>query len=270
MQKVSKKSKNKEGVNIFEFLYFTFITFLPLVYSKSLIDPVLLPRQIYLSSFLIIILYFLQKKNKSGELVFSKSILKSNLFKVFLGFFLISLISATYSISVSESLYTTSKYGIIFSLFVITTILIYNKKLRVIILAKAVLLSVFLTFIIVCFQLFILLKSNQDFNLSITSITGSFANKNLLSSTIFLTIPFLFMSNFSGKFWKFFSVIIFILLIPIILLLQSKAVVLAFIINLFVFSALFFLFEKKTIQKKYFFYYVLTNFLGTLIFIRNK
>ena len=272
MQKVSKKSKNEEGINIFEFLYFTFITFLPLVYSKSLIDPVLLPRQIYLSSFLIIILYFLQKKNKSGELVFSKSILKSNLFKVFLGFFLISLISATYSISVSESLYTTSKYGIIFSLFVITTILIYNKKLRVIILAKAVLLSVFLTFIIVCFQLFILLKSNQDLNLNAKSITGSFANKNLLSSTLFLSIPFLFMSKFSGRFWKFFSIIIFILLIPLILILQSKAVVLALIINVIVFSVLFFLFEKKHFKKNIFFITTLLIFLGlsSLFIINNQ
>ena len=267
MQKVYKKSKNKEGVNIFEFLYFTFITFLPLVYSKSLIDPVLLPRQIYLSSFLIIILYFLYRKNKTGELVFSKSILKSNLFKVFLGVFLISLISVTYSISLSESLYTTSKYGIIFSLFVITTLLISNKKLRIIILAKAVLLSVFLTFIIVCSQLFILLKSNQDLNLSVKSITGSFANKNLLSSTLFLSIPFLFMLKFSGRFWKFFSIIIFTLLIPTILILQSKAVVLALVINLLVFSSLFYLFGKKKLKRNFLFITSLLIFLGISSFL---
>ena len=272
MSKKSKPKKRNSRSNVFERLYFTFIVFIPFVYSEKLIDPVLLPRQIYLSSFLIIVLYFIYRKNKTGELIFSKSIFKSNLFKAFLGFFLISFISATYSISVSESLYTTSKYGIIFCLFTITTLLISNNKLRVLILAKAVLVSVFLTFLIVCFQIFILLKSNQDLNLSVKSITGTFANKNLLSSTLFLSIPFLFISQFYGKFWKFFSIIIFILLIPLILILQSKAVVLALIINLLVFSVLFFLFEKKQFKRNIFFIATLLIFLGlsSLFIINNQ
>ena len=72
MSKKTHTKKRNPRSNIFERLYFTFIVFIPFIYSENLIDPVLLPRQLFLSVFLTIIsiIFYIKIKKRNSELAF--------------------------------------------------------------------------------------------------------------------------------------------------------------------------------------------------------
>lgn len=240
-------SNSKLG--LFDQLYLGFLVLLPVVYSKSLIDPVLLSRQLYLTLFLIVVSFFIFKKIKRRELSVDFSFLKYNLIKVFIGFFLIHLLSMFWSISLTEAMYTVSKYGLELCLFLITTYLIIQKALNFSTLFKGVLLLVVITFVIVGYQVISLISSEQDFLQNTNSLTGTFANKNLLASTLYLTIPFCFLAGKINRKWKYISVILLLLLFLLLWMLQTKAVVLALFFAFFVLIILFYKYKKFQLIK---------------------
>ncbi len=272
MSKKIKPKKINSKSNIFERLYFAFVVCIPFVYSEQLIDPVLLPRQLYLALFQILVIGFIYINFKKKKINLNYSIFQSTLFKVFFGFVIINFISSFWSVSQSESIYVSSKIGLLFSLFYTTTLLIIQKKLRTSFILKGILISVLITIIIVSYQSLLILKTDLNFFKNVKSITGTFANKNLLSSTLFLSIPFIYITAKLGKFWKIISISTLFFLLIVIWILQSKAVVIATLISLIIFSLFVFLFSKKSTINIAFKIGIFIGFLSiiTTLTLKNK
>ncbi len=107
---------------VFDKLYFFFFLLLPFIYCDQLVDPVLIPRQFFLTVFVALTGFFIFR-----ELIRKKSSLDFAFMNTALGllttlFITICLISIVQSVAVSESIYVLSKVTIEITFFIITTI----------------------------------------------------------------------------------------------------------------------------------------------------
>ncbi|MDD4149268.1 MAG: O-antigen ligase family protein [Bacteroidales bacterium] len=135
--------------------------------------------------------------------------------------------------------------------FLITTYLLIQNKLDIKHITKSIILFSVIVVVITIYQLFALFLSEGTFFGNIQVIIATFANKNLLSSILFLTLPFVLNSIVLSKLWQKVSIVLFPLMLILFLIIQTKAVIAA----LFVFFILFFIFffkYRKDIIVKYF------------------
>jgi O-antigen ligase len=211
--------------------YLFFFGTMPLIYSESFADPVLMPRQLFLSLFLLFIWCVLLAKGFYKKLSFE--INKLSLLLAGCSVILISLSfgSAFYSHVTSESLYVSSKYSLIFVFLLTTWFLLRNNLL-----ARKHLIFGGLAFCISavtsgCIDLILLLKNNISILDNPNSISSTFANKNLFASVLLLSIwPVL---NLEKRVIKFFLLLIITLFI---ILIQSKIVLASFFFMLIAFA----------------------------------
>src|ERR1035437_8903780 len=101
----TKTENKKNDLNIFEKMYFCFFIILPFIYTEKTIDPVLIPRQIFLSCFVLIILLILffsgLKKNSKADFSFLRLLIPIML----LSFLLVNGFSFTQTTASTESIY---------------------------------------------------------------------------------------------------------------------------------------------------------------------
>lgn len=95
-----------------------------------------------------------------------------------------------------------------------------------------------------CYQLFSLHNTEGGIFKNLEGITSSIGNKNLLSSILFLTFPFLVNGLLLNKPWKFFSSGLILLMTLLLWLIQTKAVLIACVIFFALFLLIFF--KRKT------------------------
>lgn len=235
---------------IFDILYFVFLLLLPLIYFDKLVDPVLIPRQIFLSIFVsiigLVISYQVHLKKLPADFSFLK--LRINLF--FLLFAVLIAVSFFQSKVISESIYLLSKIGIEILFFVSTTYLLIQKKLKLAGLIRSVIAFGLVAVLIAVFQFFKLSFSGNNFFDSMLQINSTFGHKNLFASVMFLTLPFLFNSSGLTKSWRIIASVSGFLMLVLVWLLQTKAVIVAFFIF---FSILLFLFlrgRKHLVNKR--------------------
>lgn len=216
------KSK-KEDINILSVLYAIFICVLPFVYIKVVIDPVLVPRQIALSIFLLInVLLLFYQRQKTGFQVFSG---------IVIAFMLLPFayaLSAFQSISVVESYYTVSKILLFASFFVFTVYALISRKLNFELVVKCMVF--FSAFIIVTSFIEIIKLRGSGISVfkedNMYRITSTFGHKNLLSSIVFLCVPFLAASILLlSRIWKMTAGVCLIVCTLLIFILQTRAVI---------------------------------------------
>lgn len=232
--------KNISSITI---LYSLFFCLLPFIFTEQIVDPVLIPRQIFASIFVSVIIIFLAVS------LFNKQKLETGFLKLYLllglvAFLLITLFSAVFSVNSVESIYKISKLYLEVSFFIVTTVMIINKKLSVIHISKAIVLFSIIIIISVVWQFTKALADNIEIFALPNQFTSFFANKNLLASIIFLTIPFVFIAAATGSRWKMVALAVYGLELLIILLLQTKAAILAIFISFIIFNGFLF-FNKK-------------------------
>lgn len=231
----------------FSILYFCFFILLPLVYSSEIIDPVLIPRQIYLTVFVFlvgtIICYQIYLKKIPADFSF----LRLTLPILFLLFIISILISLSQSIVISESIYVLSKIVIEILFFVITTYLLIHNKLDLKFLTKSIIIFSIIAVTISTYQLLTLFFSKSSFFENIQLINSTFVNKNLFTSILFLALPFILNSIVLSKPWKILSIVLFFFILMFLGIIQTKAVLIAFFIFFFMYS-IFFLKYKKRIE----------------------
>ena len=215
---------------IFEKLYFCFFILLPFVYFDKLVDPVLIPRQVFLTLFLFIlsslIIYNVYKKKLFADFSF----LKLRLFSCLAVFIILALISFSQSLALSESIYVFSKLLVEILFFVITTYLLIQNQLSTPALLKSVTVFGCIVLVQVFFQAVRLSMSSSDFFDNMLNISATFGHKNLLASILFLTIPFILASMELSKGWKITGYLSLPLIPLIAWLLQSKAIIAASVI----------------------------------------
>ena len=181
--------------------------------DQNLMDPVLLPKFMASTFFLLILLIYSLFIPKSPVL----KGWKDPLILLYLLFFAISLISVLYSIYPIDGLFEWLKmaYGIIF-----LWLMIKIKPEKTIIVYTSICIS-FLAIISVLIQL-ASLGSHFDFTLHTTYlVSGPFGHKNLLGQILLLTFPFSVWAAFRlqnlMKYLGLFNVITSIFLIVILL-----------------------------------------------------
>jgi O-antigen ligase len=219
-------------------LYYLFFSLLPFIYSDLLIDPVLLPRQLFLTLFLLVLILKIGFQ-KEKLFLFSNQLFKNTVIFSILGFSIITILSTLFSFNISESVYVSSKYFVEFVYLMVTFILLINKKITFKTLQKSI---IFLTSILVLITFFQFMKcyGNGENLIDNDKITATIANKNLVSSLFYLTIPFIISLLYDpsyNKIWKTISFLNFISVLIIIYFLQTKTVFISTIA--FVMSFLF-------------------------------
>jgi hypothetical protein len=181
-----------------------------------------------------IVSYQIYKKKILADFTF----LKLSLPILFICYLVTIVISFNQSIVISESAYILSKtlIGVLF--FIVTTYLLIQRKITLEVIIKSIIVFTFIVSLIGIIQF---IFSNGDIN----TINSTIANKNLLSSLLFLTFPFIFNSYLTSKKWKITALIIGIIMLLLLWIVQTKAI----IISSFIFFSIL-LFTRFVIYRK--------------------
>lgn len=241
-----KTKIQKTNSKIVDKLYFYFFLLLPLIYSGKIIDPVLIPRQLYLTAFLCILSSFILFKISRKELSNDFSFLKLTLPILLFVLLLINSLSLFRATSIADSLYVLSKIAIELLFFVLSTYLIIQNKLTIHGLQKAIVAFCIISVSIALYQI-VTLDFSSNFRYNVYQITSTYANKNLFSSVLFLTFPFVIGGLFiSGK-WKNTSIVLLCSIVILLIAIQTRAVLLAG----FLFLLIFVIFQKGYLLKRH-------------------
>ena len=87
----------KKKTTLFDSLFFFLIVLIPFIYSESIVDPVLISRQLFLTVFEIVVLSIISYRILIQKIKFDFSFLKNKIFIVFLAFIGVGIISTNYS-----------------------------------------------------------------------------------------------------------------------------------------------------------------------------
>ena len=216
---------------------------LPLVYTKSVLDPVLYPRFTAwsVSLFVLVLLFWVYRKRFSFDLRY----FKSGFFYSLAGFLFISIVSLSIAVNPVEGLTDIFKW----LLFGITVFLVINllksSETTLEIIFKAVVINAGFAIVIGVYQYLTSVIVNSDAN-AIYELKGLMAHKNQFSISLFLLLPFLFSSHFIlGKNWKKINVLVLVFVILMIIILQTRAVWMALFFSGIITSLLFFIAFSK-------------------------
>ena len=227
---------------------------IPFMLTTSTLDPALTIRFLTLAIILLVVLISLSIiiiKNRSTS---DFTILSRPLFISLLGYLFFSLISLAAAINVTNGIYELIKTISFVALFYVVTTIIKGEKKAIIIFVKTITISAFIhSFIGICQYYFI----GFNFIPGKYIIYSTMVNKNLFSSFLFLTLPFVLYGFFRFfGYWLIINSCTFVLLLFALFLARTRSVWLAIIVStLITISICKFIFKKVQITKgkKYFF-----------------
>ena len=259
---------------IFEKIYFYFFFLLPLIYSPSSVDPILIPRQIFLTLFLLINVIIIYKEIKKGKLIFDVSFVKTPIMICSILFLTTVLISFFQSLVVSESYYVFSKYALEITFFGLSTYLIIQGKIRFESLVKFLLIFGVLSCLIAYYQLFNIEVGDRVFNDVMYEVCATFGHKNLLSSILFLIFPFFIFGLKLNSTWKNVSFLLICLVILLLLFLQTRAVYFAFLFGLMISFFLVLRYNRSSMKinnrNRFLFLMFVSLIMIVFVFYQNK
>lgn len=203
------------------FLVLVFVVIIPLLHSKSIVEPVVYPRftAIAISLFILCVLVWLERKR-----LIDLGFLKKNFFLVYLLFIIITTVSLFVAVNPIEGLTDLLKWILLF-IFVTLVAFILNSFPRTMeLLLKAVVINALLASTIGIYQYFTNAFQNPDPN-ALYEVKGLMAHKNQFSISIFLLLPFIINAILSFKgIWRSFAIVALIFSGINILMLQTRAV----------------------------------------------
>ena len=241
---VLQEVKPTSEKTIFEKIYFLFFIILPIIYSESILDPVLIPRQIFLTLFILIIGITISYQVSIKKLKADFTFLKSPLVIGSLIFLTSVLLSFSKSIIISESIYLFSKILALIVFLILTTYLIIQKQLSNESLVRSVVWFSIIIVAIAIFQILNLYEFEEKFIINANEITSTNGNKNLVASILFLTLPFILYSIGTEKILKYISIILVFIILIIFWLLQTRTVIISFIL-FFILNLVFLIISKS-------------------------
>jgi len=238
----------KNQLRIFEVLYLLFFGLLAFVYSPEIIDPVLLPRQIYLSFFVLIIGIVICTKHYKKSIEKDVSFFKLTLPWILLVIFVIYSGSAIKSLVISESIYVISKLLIEILFFSLTYFLLIKKELSIESIVKSILIFCSISVLIAFYQIIIILIHGNGLINNLNEIKSSFANKNLFSFILFLTIPFALTGISQSKAVKYVSYTLLGIIVLTLFLVRTRSSVIALLVFITTYAILHILYASKKIK----------------------
>lgn len=212
----------------FNLILLIYFASLPLVFFSSILDPFLLSRQIVTNIFLLFIIIFILK-NDRAKYLFTLDITSL----LFLGFVFFCGLSFLQSQLLDISHTDFSKYLTYLAFFLLTKFLITNNLIK-----NTQLYFYVIVFGIVSLFIIVLAFTNKAINGKnlfnyINLMTGTFGNKNFLSSILFICLPFYFIGVSKSKKIKIVSISAIVLTIIFLLLLRTRTVIIVLFLFLF-------------------------------------
>lgn len=217
-----------QGKYLIIFLALYFCSFL---FQDIFLEPTNVPRFAIVSIFLLFtVLFFIYN-------TIPIVIPKLPLFIALVGFYLLNLASSAWAVNIADSFYESQK--IFLQIIIIIACLSFiNSVEEELLLIQSLIISAYVYVVYTAIQIAGLSDLNND---SLYNITSFSEHKNLLSSYLFLLLPFaVYGALLLTHFWKVVSKFIFFLIILILLFLQTRAVYIALFCSLFILSFLFF------------------------------
>ncbi|MFN8274008.1 MAG: O-antigen ligase family protein [Flavobacteriaceae bacterium] len=216
-------------------IYFALLALLPLVYvSKSIVDPTLAPRAL----FLCLILWMLFISKFCGTKNLNISLFKAPILIATAFFLITSLFSAWVNGFNGENAFVLSKWLISTVLFVFTTLLLEKEIIHQKTLIYGICTFAVLALLGAYWDIVNILMGPYPLIKKLGEIKSFFGNKNLLSSALFLCAPFVLMATQENQKMRFFSIGLIAICLPILFLTQTRSVWLALL--LFILTIAFF------------------------------
>ena len=212
---------------IIENLFKGFFILLPFVFSSAILDPFLIPRSLFTICFLLFVLLFLWSKKRIDFRYLDNISLK-----LLASFFICSIITFSQSWLISESLFTLSRQLIIAVFFILTFVLLSENIIRKESLIKSVIFFGITALTITLLAILNKTINGQHLLAQVDTLTGTFANKNLLSSILFLCLPFYFIGFSYQRKIRIIATIAIVLTIFILVVARTRTVLLALLVFL--------------------------------------
>jgi O-antigen ligase len=211
--------------NIFNLVIFVFIAATPLIQWQAAVDSTMLSRQIWFA-FFSITASFILLLSKKRDLFFTPIHWLMLIITGLCGF------SILYAFNNAEALYTFNKFMLFSSIFMVLFAMLQSNLITMNTISKGVLAFLVIAF---CYQISEL-YTKGSFRLlegkNMYEINSLFGHKNLFSSIIFLSFPFLiYLIIKENKLIKILSIIISIITLALLVFVQTKAVLIAFILG---------------------------------------
>jgi O-antigen ligase len=197
---------------------------LPLLFLNGISDVVLLPRQLLLTAFTAFLSISVLKSSKKD---FDSMRLDVAHLAMIVFFLIAAVVSLGNAAVVSESLYFLSKLWILISFSLLTIWLLQKNVITVSQIIKAVIIFGCAAIMTAVADIAGKSMSGEQLLHSIHHISGNFANKNLLSSILFLCLPFFMIGCQGEKRLKFVSCLALFLAILILLVIRTRTVLVA-------------------------------------------
>jgi len=209
----------------FEFSILVGITvlFMPFLGTGLTIDPVLMPRFVIwsLATFILCVCFAIRLCTKAGAA--DINILRRMIFFAFGGYFLFILISLSKATNITEGVHEALKTFVSIAYLFFAANILKNNKSYIPILVKTMITAAVLLCAISIFEC---IKNNYVFE------SATMAHRNLLSSALFLMLPFCLYAIFAFRnYWGIAGVISGSLILSIILLLKTRSVWAGFLVS---------------------------------------
>lgn len=206
-------------------VYFVLLSF---VFIPFLIDPFLLARQLLTNILLFVIVFLILKKKKQSDSL----IVDSSTFFYF-GFIFFCALSFTNAQAKDISHTVFSKYLTFFVFFILIKHLIAKDLIKTIQIQKNVIYFGLLAVVIALLAFINKTINGQGLFRQVDIMSGTFGNKNFLSSILFICLPFYFIGISISKKYKWLSFLAIGFTILLLIFLRTRTVL--FALSLFLF-----------------------------------
>ena len=217
---------------------------MPLVFLSDVLDPFLLSRHLFTNLFLILVLLFQLKNHLSSLTIdFEWNTL------LFLGLVICSICSLFNAVDFGNSIYFSSKITTFFLFFFNLFLLLRNGLLETKQLFKSLIFFGIVCVLITVFAFINKSINGQNLFRQVDLISGTFGNKNLLSSILYCSLPFYFIGLKYSKNYKRLCASAILLSLFFLVTLRSRSVLIALIIFL---GLNFIRYKYRVLSKKIF------------------
>ena len=204
------------------FIALFFVMLMPLLHFKTTIDPVLYPRFLAMAIGVILLTMMIYVASKKKG--FDPGIMKSNFFKIFSAFVLITVISLIFATNPVEGLTDLLKWTLAGLLIAFVSLVIINDDSSIEILTKAAVINSLIACFIGIYQYFNL-PTPTDESDAFYKVKGLMAHKNQYAISLFLLLPFLTTGvAVLRKTWKKLAITGLVATLLMLLLLQTRSV----------------------------------------------
>lgn len=225
---------------------------IPLLFVKSLIDPVLILRYTVFAAYLLgFSLLLFRAKNRN---YLYQHRLKQPLIIVYLIYVLSGFISLIYSSNFIDGLYESLKISLPFIFLILLLLSVHDERDMAKRTFCLITLFGFVILVIGLYQLYQLLHTQGISHESMYEVSSVFAHKNIFAEVLLLCLPFFISAIiFCKRTWKILGIIVSLLALFFITVLLSRAVWLAAAVSI-LFGLVFFLIfvlPRKKINRKF-------------------